>query len=43
MIEWLCDHIVKLDGAFSEPLGRLNSELKSGGGTLTGDQKAPHT
>ena len=31
MIEWLCRHIVKLDEAFSEPLDRLNQELKSGG------------
>lgn len=30
MIAWLCRHIVKLDEAFSEPLGRLNQELKSG-------------
>ena len=36
MIRWLCRHIVKLDEAFSEPLGRLNQELKSGGGTLPG-------
>ena len=31
MIGWLCQHIVKLDEAFSESLGRLNQELKSGG------------
>ena len=36
MIGWLCRHIVKLDEAFSEPLGRLNQELKSSGGTLPG-------
>ena len=35
-IRWLCRYIVKLDEAFSEPLGRLNQELKSGGGTLPG-------
>ena len=31
IIAWLCRHIVKLDEAFSEPLGRLNQELKSSG------------
>ena len=36
MIGWLRRHIVKLDEAFSEPLGRLNQELKSGSGTLPG-------
>ena len=36
MIGWLCRHIVKLDEAFSEPLGRLNQELKSGSGTMLG-------
>ena len=30
MIEWMCQHIVKLDEAVSEPLGRLSLELKSG-------------
>ena len=29
MIEWLCRHIVKLEEAFSEPLARLNRQLKS--------------
>ena len=29
MIEWLCKHIVKLEEAFSEPLSRLNRQLKS--------------
>ena len=29
MIEWLCRHIVKLEEAFSEPLARLNQQLKS--------------
>ena len=29
MIEWLCKYIVRLDEAFSEPLGRLNRQLKS--------------
>ena len=36
MIGWLRQHIVKLDEAFSESLGRLNQELKSGSGTLPG-------
>ena len=38
VIEWLCRHIVKLEEAFSEPLGRLNQQLKSRGGTSTGDR-----
>lgn len=29
MIEWLCDHMVKLESALSVPLERLNQELKS--------------
>ena len=29
MIDWLCEHIVKLVEAFSEPLDRLNREMKS--------------
>ena len=33
MIEWLCEHIVKLEEAFSEPLGRLNELMKSREGT----------
>ena len=43
MIDWLCCHIVKLDEAFSEPLGRLNVELKSGADTLAVNENAPHT
>ena len=31
-IEWLCQHIVKLENAFSEPLARLNRRLRSQGG-----------
>ena len=30
MMAWLCDHIARLEAAFSEPLSRLNAELKSG-------------
>lgn len=30
MIAWLCEHIVPLQNAFSEPLARLNQQLKSG-------------
>ena len=37
MIEWLCRHIVRLDEAFSGPLGRLNQQLRSRGGELAGD------
>ena len=29
MIDWLCRHFVKLEEAFSKPLGRLSQELKS--------------
>ena len=36
MIAWLCRHIIKLDEAFSEPLGRLNQQLKSRAGGLAG-------
>ncbi len=38
MIEWLCKHIVKLEGAFSEPLGRLNRQLKSKNDASANDQ-----
>lgn len=37
-IEWLCDHIVKLEEAFSEPLARLNQELKSRDDAILPDQ-----
>ena len=40
MIGWLCQHIVKLEEAFSEPLGRLNQELKSGGGISARERNA---
>lgn len=30
MISWLCEHIVRLERAFTEPLSRLNTDLKSG-------------
>ena len=30
MMAWLCEHIVRLEEAFSEPLARLNRRLKSG-------------
>ena len=36
MIDWLCQHIVKLEGAFTEPLTRLNKQLKSRTG-ISGD------
>ena len=38
MIEWLCQHIVKLEVAFSEPLARLNRRLRSQGGISEGDR-----
>ena len=31
MIEWLCKYVDKLEEAFSEPLERLNREMKSRG------------
>ena len=37
MINWLCDHIVRLDQAFSEPLADLNQQLKAGSGPAGGD------
>ena len=37
MVAWLCDHIVRLEAAFSEPLSRLNRQLKSGIDTATTD------
>ena len=39
MIEWLCRHIVRLEEAFSEPLGRLNRQLKSKGDVSAGAQR----
>ena len=38
MIDWLCQHIVKLEEAFSEPLASLNRRLRSQGGISEGDQ-----
>ena len=37
MIEWLCEHIVKLEDAFSEPLARLNRRLRSPDSLSVGD------
>ena len=36
MIEWPCRHTVKLEEAFSEPLGRLNPRLRSQGANFRG-------
>lgn len=41
MIDWLCDYIVKLEEAFSEPLDRLNREMKSPGDPLTTEKNDP--
>ena len=38
MIEWLCQHIVKLEEAFSEPLASLNRRLRPQGGIAVSDQ-----
>lgn len=40
MIDWLCEHIVKLDKAFSEPLARLSQDLKARGGKGVSDPNA---
>ena len=37
MIAWLRRHVVKLDEAFSGPLGRLNQQLRSRGGPTVGE------
>ena len=41
MIDWLCTYIVKLEEAFSEPLDRLNQEMKSWGDTLATEENVP--
>ena len=38
MIEWLCKYVVKLEEAFSEPLDRLNREMKSRGDALATEE-----
>ena len=35
MIEWMCNYVVKLEDAFSEPLSRLNEQMKSVGDAST--------
>ena len=37
MIEWLCEHLLKLEEAFTEPLASLNQQLRSQGGISVGD------
>ena len=37
MVAWLCDHVVRLEAAFAEPLKRLNPQLKSGIDSATAD------
>ena len=37
MVEWLCKHVVNLEQAFSEPLARLNRQLKSLGDSSVGN------
>ena len=41
MIDWLCTHIVKLEDAFSEPLDRLNREMKTRGNASPTEENAP--
>ena len=38
-IEWLCRYIVSLEQALSEPLARLNRQLKSGNNLSVGEDK----
>lgn len=40
MIDWLCEHIVKLEKAFSEPLSRVSQDLKARGGKGVSDPNA---
>ena len=40
IIEWLCEHIIKLEDAFSEPLAHLSQELKSRGDAVLAGQDA---
>ena len=37
MVDWLCEHIVKLEEAFKEPLGLLSQKLKSRGAVSLND------
>ena len=37
MIEWLHEHFVKLEEAFTEPLALLNQQLRSQGGISLGN------
>ena len=41
MIEWLCQQIVKLEQAFTEPLASLNQQLNSGGGASVNGADVP--
>ena len=40
MIDWMCRHFVRLEETFSEPLARLNQQLRSGGNGLGGSGNA---
>ena len=39
MIEWLCEHFLKLESTFSESLSRLNNQLRSRAETLTFEER----
>ncbi|MXY48289.1 MAG: DUF4268 domain-containing protein [Gemmatimonadetes bacterium] len=41
MIEWLCEHIVKLEEAFSDPLDRVNRDMKSWSDITTAEETVP--
>ncbi len=41
MTEWLCEYMIKLEEAFSEPLNRLNQEMKSLGNVLASEESVP--
>ena len=43
MIEWLCRNIVRLDAAFSEPLARLNQQMKSRSDMPVSDRNVPQS
>ena len=43
MITWLCRHIVRLEEAFSDPMGRLNQQLKSNSDMIVGAVNPPQS
>ena len=41
MIEWLCEHFLKLENTFSDSLTRLNNQLRSKPDALTFEEREP--